>query len=111
MSAGVRGCGNREGQVPVVWFSRRWPLTSAGLPLASVLPQGVAGCNVHAAPDVLLVNVQIGAYTAWLFPIPNNPALVGGSYWHQAVPFDLDGGGNVAQITASNAFRMLIGVR
>ncbi len=82
-----------------------------GLPLASVLPQGVAGCNVYAAPDVLLVNVQIGSYTAWLLPIPNNPALVGGSYWHQAVPFDLDGGGNVAQITASNALRMLIGVR
>ena len=82
-----------------------------GLPLASVLPQGVAGCNLYASPDVLLANVQIGAYTAWLFPVPNNPALVGGSYWHQAVPFDLDGGGNVTQISASNAFRMLIGVR
>lgn len=78
-----------------------------GLPLAAVLPEGVPGCDLHVAPDIVLgVTVTNGAADAALL-LPNSPPIVGVVFHQQMLPIDL--GGPLA-ITATNALRFTAGL-
>ena len=79
------------------------------VPLASVFAQAPAGCDLLVAPDivdVVLANGGVADYAAFL---PNTPPLVGLTFFHQMVPFELDLGGNVVAITATNALALTAG--
>jgi len=79
------------------------------LPLASVFAQGVPGCDVLVAPDILdLLVTTTGTAQSTLF-LPNTPPLVGLTFFHQMVPIELDAQGNVVAITATNALSLTAG--
>lgn len=79
------------------------------IPLSSLFAEGIAGCSVHVAPDVLLSVAPVSLMATYQFAIPNTASLAGAQYWHQAIPVQLALG--PMAITASNAMRMTIGLR
>lgn len=84
-------------------------LPQGAAPLASLLPQGVAGCDLLVAPDIVeAIATVTGAAQSQLF-LPNVPPLVGVTFFHQMVPFAVDALGNVTTITATNALRLVAG--
>ena len=78
-------------------------------PLAGVLPQGQAGCLLVPTPDVLrLLPVVSGAARARTM-IPTTAALVGASFFHQGVPFEVDAAMSIVAVTATDTLRATIG--
>jgi hypothetical protein len=75
-----------------------------GFPLGSVFPGAAPGCNLHVFPDILGTLVtSTGAVQSSLF-LPNVPPLVGLTFYHQLVPFDVLGA-----ITTTNALQLTAG--
>ena len=85
------------------------PIAQGVLPLASVFPQALADCDLLVAPDILegLVTTT-GTAQSSLF-LPNAPPLVGVTFYHQMVPFELDALGNWITITATNSLQLTAG--
>ncbi len=80
------------------------------LPLASVFAQGVPGCDVLVAPDIVeLLVTTTGTAQSTLY-LPSTPPLVGLTFFHQMVPIELDALGNFVAITATNALSLTAGV-
>lgn len=80
------------------------------VPLTSVFAQGVPGCDVLVAPDILdLLVTATGTAQSTLF-LPNTPPLVGLTFFHQMVPIELDPQGNILAITATNALSLTAGM-
>ena len=79
-------------------------------PLAALLPpQGVPGCDLLVQPDILhLVPAAAGTAQFQVF-LPNTPPLVGATFFHQMVPFELDAQGNLVAITSTNALQLTAG--
>ncbi len=82
---------------------------SFNLPLASALPQGVAGCVLRTTLDHSEVLLPQGGLATSSLPLPSTPALVGTALRHQMVPLELDGGGNLIAVTASNVLALTLG--
>ena len=80
------------------------------LSLASVLPQGQPGCDLHVSPDLFdfvgSTNGTARAATA----IPSSPALAGAVFYQQMIPFEIDLSLQLVAITATNAIELTIGV-
>jgi len=79
-------------------------------PLASLLPpHGVPSCDLLVQPDILhLVAAAAGTAQFQAF-LPNTPPLVGATFFHQMVPFELDAQGNLVAITSTNALQLIAG--
>jgi hypothetical protein len=78
-------------------------------PLAGVFPQAPAGCDAHVAPDILgLLLPTAGTVRSQLF-LPDTPPLVGVTFHHQLVVFELDALGGFAEVTATNALSLTVG--
>ena len=82
---------------------------TASLPLASVLPLVGAGCDLLVTPDSLVWQSFGGGSVVVGLDIPANPVLVGQTFHHQVVPWELDGGGNLLGVTATNRLTLQIG--
>jgi len=83
--------------------------TTNPVPLATVLPQGQAGCLLAPSPDVLqALPVAAGAARSRT-RIPSATALVGASFFHQGVPFELDAAQAIVAVTATDTLRATIG--
>jgi hypothetical protein len=82
---------------------------AVSLPLAAVLPQGVPGCTLHVSPDVLLATLSVTGDVPTSLSIPIAPSLIGQSFRHQVVPFELAPSGAITALTASNALLLTIG--
>lgn len=96
--------------VPANAFAVRvFGLGALQVPLASFLPQGGSGCDLLTTPDVLEVALPSAGVVTTALPLPNTPALVGGSLRHQVVPFELDPVGNFLRVTATNSLLATIG--
>ncbi|MBL8751917.1 MAG: hypothetical protein JNK15_01345 [Planctomycetes bacterium] len=83
--------------------------TSTSLPLFPLLPQALPGCTLYASPDVVDVAVPAAGAVASTLAFPNNPALVGASFFHQYVPMELDLAANITAFTSSNALQVTVG--
>jgi hypothetical protein len=83
--------------------------TAAAVPLSTLLPQSVAGCDLLVAPDLVDVSVVTAGTVATAIAIPNQPSLVGMGFRQQLVPFAVDAAGNVLAVTSSNALAMSVG--
>tara|TARA_R110002072_G_scaffold273219_1_gene433663 strand:+ start:58625 stop:61171 length:2547 start_codon:yes stop_codon:yes gene_type:complete len=79
------------------------------LPLASVLPQALAGCDLLATPDHVVVDVPVAGELDAALTIPQSPALVGVAVFEQLVSFELGPSSNLAAVSASNALRLTVG--
>ncbi len=94
------------------------PTTALALTLTSVtsFPQGAVplllafaeagpGCDVLVAPDILGALVTTTGTATSSFFLPDSPPIVGVTFYHQLVPFDLGSGA----ITATNALQLTAG--
>lgn len=80
------------------------------VPLALAFTQAGPGCDVLVAPDILgAVSTTSGAAQSTMF-LPNSPPLVGVTFFHQMVPFELDPLGAWISITSTNALRLTAGI-
>ncbi len=78
-------------------------------PLSSLFAEGVAGCDVLVAPDIVqLLSTSTGMAQSTLF-LPGTPPLVGVSFHHQMVPIEIDALGGWVAITATNALLLTAG--
>lgn len=62
------------------------------LPLASLFVEGVSGCVVLVAPDILQWLVTTPGIAESQLLIPNTPALVAVTFYHQMLPIEIDAG-------------------
>ncbi|MCU0864969.1 MAG: hypothetical protein MUC36_14360 [Planctomycetes bacterium] len=83
--------------------------SAVALPLSTLLPPGVAGCNLLVAPDFIDAASATAGSVATAITIPKQLSLVGLGFRQQLVPFVLDAAGNVLAATSSNALTMTLG--
>jgi hypothetical protein len=84
-------------------------LQAANVALASLVPQGVAGCDVLVAPmaSTGLVVAQGAAHDS--FGIPNAPFVVGVQLLAQVVTLETGVAGGLLAVTSSNGLQLRIG--
>ena len=82
---------------------------TASLPLANLLPGGVAGCSLLAAPDSLSLALPVNGSVATALAIPSSSGLVGLMIAHQVVLVELDPAGNLGPVTSTNGLMLRIG--
>ncbi|MCU0865899.1 MAG: hypothetical protein MUC36_19110 [Planctomycetes bacterium] len=82
---------------------------SLQVPLGSLSSLALPGCNGLLLPDWSEVVVPTAGSARSQLAVPTSAALVGGVFFHQHVPLELDPSGNVTAITSSNALRLQIG--
>lgn len=79
------------------------------LPLSTLLPQGLIGCDLLVRPDALaLLPVNAGVVSTALV-IPNAQSLVGAVLWQQVASVELSPSGGIAAIATTNALQLTIG--
>lgn len=79
------------------------------LPLSAVLPEAEVGCELSVAPDLLDLQLSVAGVTRTSVPIPNSLALIGATFHHQHIPCELDVGGALVSVRATNALSATIG--
>lgn len=79
------------------------------LPLAAVLPEAEVGCELSVAPDLIDLQLATAGVARTAVPIPNSLALIGATFHHQQVPCELDVGGALVSVRATNALSATIG--
>ncbi|MBI5853530.1 MAG: hypothetical protein HZB39_21180, partial [Planctomycetes bacterium] len=83
--------------------------SQVAIPLASLLPQGVPGCDLLASPDFADVIATSGGTAQFQLVLPNSASLVGAQFFHQVVPVELDQSLALTAVTSTNALAMTIG--
>lgn len=99
----ARGEGGGDWAVVVYGFA---PLA---LPLASVLPQALPGCNLYVSPDLIELHPTPSGSLTTRLDLPNDPSLAGTSVGEAAVGFVLDPLLGLSSVTGSNALAIQIG--
>jgi hypothetical protein len=84
-------------------------LNGVSLPLASLLPAGLPGCTLHVSPDLLQADVPVAGATTAAWGIPSSSLLLGQTFRHQVVSFELGSSLAITAATASNAWSLAIG--
>jgi hypothetical protein len=84
-------------------------LGTVSLPLAAILPQGVAGCSLLVTPDLLDAHVPVAGTVTTQLAIPNVAALVGQSLHQQFVSLEFAVTA-ITALTSTNALTLTIGV-
>ena len=67
------------------------------------------GCMQYASIEFAFTLLNSGGMATWELPIPNNPALIGLTFYTQALVFDF--GVNLLGAVVSNAGEGVIGAR
>lgn len=83
--------------------------TTTALPLGFVFPEALAGCTLTVSPDIIGTTVPVAGQVTTVLPFGNTPSLLGASFLHQMVPFELDLTLAITQITATNGLQVTIG--
>lgn len=77
--------------------------------LSNVFPEALLGCDLHVVPDIVQPIVSLsGTAQSELF-LPDAPPLVGVTFHHQMVAFELGVAGDVVAITATNSLQLTAG--
>jgi hypothetical protein len=84
--------------------------TQLNVPLASILPAGVAGCQLLTSPDVVSLLPVSNGIARQQLAIPALPSLVGQSYLQQVLRLDVSPTtGGFASFAGSNGLSLTIG--
>ena len=84
-------------------------LSPISLPLVSVIPQALPGCNLYVSTDVLLLAVPQAGVVTSTFVIPATTSLLAQSFRHQVIPVELTGAGAITAVSSSDALLLTIG--
>ena len=79
------------------------------LPLSAALPQALPGCQILMTADLLDVLLPSAGLVDTAVALPNALPLVGQSFYHYVVPFELASNGDLVAVTSSNALAAVIG--
>ena len=79
------------------------------VPLSLLLPIGVPGCDLRATPDVLDLYLPTAGTVSLQLQLPSATVLVGQVLYQQVVPIELDLGGSLMALTATNALQLTVG--
>lgn len=90
--------------------SKVWGFSPTNLPLALVLPQAPAGCDLLVTPDYFEFALTTNGTIETAVVLPDSPALVGLPLYHQLNLFEVDPSLNLIEVTASNALLLTTGV-
>lgn len=83
---------------------------SPGLPLYPALPsQPSNGCNLRAAPDILNFFPGAGSKIQAELPVPDDPQLVGLTFYHQLLAFEYDAVGAWIDVRSSETLQLVVG--
>jgi hypothetical protein len=85
-------------------------LTQTSIPLASLLRQGLPGCDLLTTLDLVEVAAPRLGRADTVLAIPALTSLVGLVLHHQVVALELDTGFNLVAVTSSNGLRLTLGV-
>lgn len=85
------------------------PIAQGVLPVASLLPEGVAGCDVLVDPIALVPMAAMAGSADLAIFLPGSPPLVGMPFYVQAIPFELDAFGAFVAVTATNSLSVVAG--
>ncbi len=80
------------------------------VPLSSLLPEGVAGCNVHVVPTATETLFSTTGSATTQLVVPPVPGLAGATFVLQVVPVLVDPGQNVLAVTSTNALLLTVGL-
>ena len=83
-------------------------LLPIGVPLPLLLPEGQPGCSLFASPDILGLALPNGGALDCELLLAPTPSLVGTTFYHQVVPFEVGVAGVVA-VTATNGLALSVG--
>ena len=84
-------------------------LSTWTLPLSSVLPIGLPGCELRATPDVLDVALAVGGTAALRLPLPSSTVWVGQQLYQQVVALELDTVGSLLAATSTDTLLLTVG--
>ncbi|MCU0862514.1 MAG: hypothetical protein MUC36_01860 [Planctomycetes bacterium] len=84
-------------------------LSTWTLPLSSVLPIGLPGCELRATPDVLDIALAVGGTAMLRLPLPSSTVWTGQQLFQQVVSLELDAFGNLAAATSTDALSLMVG--
>lgn len=85
------------------------PIAQGALPLSSLFAQALPGCDLLVAPDLLQLYATTTGSVDWSLFLPNAPAFVGQTFFHQMIPLATDPVGNVTTVVATNALQLTVG--
>ena len=83
---------------------------TANVPLASLLPQGGAGCALLVTPDVVGFTLPSSGVAQLALPLPLVPAFAGIPLHAQVVPFEFGVGGAITAVTGTNRLDLTLGI-
>jgi hypothetical protein len=84
-------------------------IAQGALPVVSVLPEGLPGCDVLVFPEIVLAQLTTtGSASLELF-LPNTPPLTGVTFYHQMIVIEVDTQLTFLEITATNALQLVAG--
>lgn len=84
-------------------------LQPASVPLPSVLPQGVAGCELLATTEALYLLVPAGGTAHVEIPIPAAVPYIGKAFYCQVVALEFDASSLLLTATSTNGQELVIG--
>lgn len=84
-------------------------VSTANVPLSLLLPQGMPGCVLQVAPDLLWAVAASGGSAPIALPLPNETSLVGLQLHQQVASFTLDAVGTVLAVTVTNSLSLNLG--
>lgn len=83
--------------------------TSVAVPLAAILPQGVAGCMLTTAPDLLLLHLPNAGTVDMALPLAPSIAFAGFVLHQQVVALSLGPTFDIVALTSSNSLQLTEG--
>lgn len=85
-------------------------LQSTNLPLASVVPQGLANCVLATSAEAASLLVPIAGTAASALVVPNLPVFAGVTLAHQVLQVEFDPAMGLVSVSGSNALVLTVGV-
>lgn len=82
---------------------------TTSIPLSSVLPLGLPGCDLAVSDDILELHVPVAGVVRTALPIPPDVALVGLVLHEQVVAFAASAGGVFSALSSTNRLSHAIG--
>ena len=83
--------------------------TSLSVPLAAILPQGVAGCMLTTAPDLLLLHLPNAGTVEMALPLAPSIVFAGFVLHQQVVALSLGPTFDIVALTSSNSLQLTEG--
>ena len=83
--------------------------TQVGIPLQASIPLAGNGCLQSVTDDITLAFAVTAGEARSSIEIPDDPSIAGGTFHHQLIALEVNGAGQLASVTSSNAWSLTVG--